>query len=125
MVRDQNKIIDWRSTGRRIARRTMYKAMVEYKCCDCGRTSKEPPKDAPKWFEDIWPVENRTLDAQLQADHVTKDLQNNELENLEWRCPSCHKLSDKQTEKGVSTKQVDFWGDSPQTKSDGETTDYW
>jgi len=105
---------DVRSTGRRRARKTLFEAYVPFKCAgydspvghvDCGKTSMEPPKDAPSWFEEIWPEENRVLTSSLQADHVTKDLTINEVEFLEWRCVSCHKMQDKQTAVGES--QID------------------
>jgi hypothetical protein len=116
MVKDVSKIKDWRSTGRRIARRTLFKARIDFACVGytsevgihypCGKTTTEPPKDAPAWFEDIWPEENRVLNPQsLQADHESKDYQNNALEDLNWRCSSCHKFQDKQTDKGVATVQ--------------------
>lgn len=106
MTKDITKIKDIRSTGRRIGRRVLYKARIPYKCVDCGVTSMEPPKDAPRYFDEIWPEKNRDLDSQLQVDHETKDLYNNELENINWRCPKHHKESDRKTEKGVSVKQV-------------------
>lgn len=112
MARD-DKIIDWRSTGRRKARRALFNARIEFKCAgytsteghffECGKTTTEPPKDAPKFFEEIWPEEFRVLSPQaLQADHESKDLQINDVDELNWRCASCHKLQDKQTEKGVA-----------------------
>ncbi len=103
MVKDESKILDWRSTGRRKARRALFKSHVEYRCHDCGKVPMEPPQDAPTWFEEIWPEDSRTLSSQLQADHETKDLTVNDEEFLNWRCPSCHKLRDAQTEKGEST----------------------
>lgn len=106
-----SKIIDWRSTGRRKARRTLFKARVEFKCVDCGKTTKVPPKDAPSYFEEIWPEENRILNPQaLQADHETKDLTNNAIEDVNWRCSPCHKAADSKTEKGVSQKENDILG---------------
>jgi len=67
-----------------------------------------PPKDAPRHFAEIWPEEMREV-SQLQVDHEDKDYTNNELTNLNWRCPSCHKLHDLMTEKGESTVQtLDF-----------------
>lgn len=104
MTKDESKIIDWRSTGRRKARRALFAAYVEYICCDCGVTVKEPPKDAPKHFEEIWPEVRRELDYQLQADHETKDYTNNDIEFLKWRCQPCHKAHDNLTGKGESTR---------------------
>lgn len=95
---------DIRSTGRRRARRALFRSRVDFKCADCGKTNIEPPKDAPNYFEEIWPDEKRVLTGSgLQADHETKDLDNNDVQNLNWRCPSCHKIRDSQTEKGEST----------------------
>ncbi len=94
---------DIRSTGRRRARKALFEAYVPFQCVDCGVTSEEPPKDAPSWFEEIWPEENRTLKSSLQADHETKDLTINDEQFLNWRCPSCHKKQDSATDKGEST----------------------
>lgn len=110
MTKDLEKIKDWRSTGRRIARRTLYNARIPYACEYCGVTTKEPPKDAPKFFDEIWPEERRELDYQLQANHKSKDLTENTLEFLEWACQPCHKKVDSQTAKGVSTvEEIDFF----------------
>src|SRR5262245_28963620 len=109
MTLDESKIKDWRSTGRRKARRALYQAWVPYCCVDCKRTSMEPPKDAPAWFEEIWPEENRVLDYQVQADHESKDYTNNEVEFLNWRCASCHRMADNKTAKGVAQKILDVW----------------
>lgn len=103
MTIDEDKIKDWRSTGRRKARRSLYRAYVEYKCIDCGATSKVPPKDAPAFFEELWPKTNRTLNYQLQADHESKDWTNNDSEFLAWRCAVHHKEHDSKTAPGEST----------------------
>lgn len=104
MAKDSS-IQDWRSTGRRKARRALFNARVTFKCVDCGRTTTEPPKDAPVFFDEIWPAKGRVLSPRsLQADHESKDLQNNAVEDLNWRCASCHKLADSKTSKGTSQK---------------------
>lgn len=101
---------DVRSTGRRRARKVLFESYADYKCFDCGVTTKEPPKDAPRWFEDIWPTERRELNTQLQADHETKDLTVNDESFVNWRCPSCHKKQDLKTEKGEATvKTSGLW----------------
>lgn len=105
-MRDESRILDWRSTGRRKARKELFANYVPFQCVDCGVTSKQPPKDAPKWFEEIWPEENRTLDYSLQADHESKDVTNNDINELAWRCSGCHKKHDNKTGKGESTKQT-------------------
>jgi hypothetical protein len=109
MTKDESKILDWRSTGRRKARRALYHAYVPYSCVDCGVTSLEPPKDAPAWFDELWPESQRVLDYQLQADHESKDFENNEVEYLNWRCQPCHKKADRQTGKGIPQKSLNVW----------------
>jgi hypothetical protein len=109
LTKDESKILDWRSTGRRKARRTLYAAYVPYACVHCGKTSEEPPKDAPAWFDEIWPEENRVLDYPLQADHETKDYQNNEVENINWKCSPCHKKDDGKTAKGEPQTTKNYW----------------
>lgn len=116
MTKDESRIKDWRSTGRRKARKELFANYVEFKCIDCGRTSIDPPKDAPLWFDEIWPEENRVLAYSLQADHESKDLTNNDINELAWRCSSCHKTHDSKTEKGVSTVEaVDYFGNNEVT----------
>lgn len=114
-MKDEGGIHDWRSTGRRKARKALFEAYVSFECVDCGKTNIEPPKDAPSWFEEIWPESDRVLRNDknsaysLQADHISKDYQNNEIENLVWRCPSDHKKADAKTQKGVAQKTVNYW----------------
>lgn len=109
MTKDEDRILDWRSTGRRKARRELYNNYVSYKCNYCGVTSKDPPKDAPGHFDEIWPRERRLLDYPLQANHKTKDFTINELPFIEWACQPCHKKADKQTAVGVSTIKRDLF----------------
>ena len=109
MTKDESRIKDWRSTGRRKARRELYAAFVEYKCVHCGKTTKEPPKDAPRHFEDIWPEENRVLDYQLQADHESKDYTNNELDYINWKCAPCHQKDDRAVKPGEAQKSINYW----------------
>lgn len=46
--------------------------------------------------------------AALQANHINKDITDNDPVNVEWVCVSCHKYLDMQTEKGVSTKGDEY-----------------
>ena len=114
-MKDESGIVDWRSTGRRKARKALFQSYAEFKCVDCGATNIEPPKDAPHWFDEIWPNEKRTLRNNensafgLQADHLSKDYQNNEVEFLEWRCPKHHKQADVKTKKGEAQKEIKYW----------------
>lgn len=101
---------DVRSTGRRRARKALFEAYVPFKCVGyknhpCGKTVITPPKDAPSWFDEIWPEENRVLTSSLQADHESKDLENNDIQFLNWRCASCHKKQDNSSDKGIATVQ--------------------
>ena len=109
MTKDESRIKDWRSTGRRKARRALYAGYVPYKCVHCGKTSKEPPKDAPHHFEEIWPEENRVLDYQLQADHESKDYENNELDYINWKCAPCHQKDDRAVPKDQPQRTVNYW----------------
>jgi hypothetical protein len=118
MTKDESKIKDIRSTGRRKGRRALYYARVPFKCVGslitpvCGKTNKYPPKDAPAFFDEIWPEENRVLEDGLhglQVDHERKDLMNNEIEHLNWRCPKCHKEADMKTETGKAQKEMRYW----------------
>lgn len=110
MTKNEDDIKDWRSTGRRKARRSLFQSHVKFCCIECGKTTTEPPKDAPAWFDELWPEELRILTPMaLQADHETKDVTNNDEAYLNWRCASCHKLRDMQTEKGISTVTESYW----------------
>ena len=109
-MKDESKIQDIRSTGRRKARKELFVNYVPYCCSVCGVTTKEPPKDAPNWFQDIWPEERRELTYQLQADHHTKDLTVNDVNFLSWKCSKCHKEADSKTGKGESTIEENYFG---------------
>ena len=103
MTKNDDRILDWRSTGRRRARKELFDNYIPFRCVGCGKTSKVPPKDAPKHFDDIWPNENRILEYSLQANHKTKNYQDNDVSLLEWVCQPCHKERDNVTGKGEST----------------------
>ena len=118
MTNKRRSMVDVRSTGRRRARKELYEARIPFRCVGytidgvlttCGKTVKVPPKDAPEWFDEIWPEANRVLTNSLQADHESKDLEANDIQFLNWRCSSCHKLQDNETEKGVGTIDTDLW----------------
>lgn len=46
--------------------------------------------------------------ATLQANHINKNIMDNDPVNLEWLCASCHKEIDQTTAKGVSVKEDEF-----------------
>lgn len=104
--------IDARSTQRKRARKTLFFLKVPYICGAphyreegtwCKRSPKELPKDAPQDLELAEPAK-QFASVTLQANHINKDIMDNDEVNLEWVCPSCHKLEDSKTEKGVSQK---------------------
>lgn len=102
--------LDPRSTQRKRARKVLFRLGVPYICgsnsmdgSGCGRSPKELPKDAPHDLE-LAPVEKQFASVTLQANHVNKNIMDNDPVNLEWLCPSCHRLKDQLTEKGVSIK---------------------
>lgn len=102
-MKNEDLIKDWRSTGRRRARRVLFASNREFKCEQCKRTTTEPPKDAPDNFDELWPLELRVLTPQsIQAQHKTKDVRDNDEEFLSWMCSRCHKLEDLSTNIGVS-----------------------
>ena len=101
-----DNVKDWRSTGRKRGRKILYETRRAFQCVGwgeywCGKTTEFPPPDAPAWFEDIWPEDDRVL-TQLQVDHESKDYTDNDPANLNWRCPSCHRFADNTTGKGES-----------------------
>lgn len=99
---------DPRSTQRRRARSALFKARVPYWCNDCGHGPKILPKDFPVGKIELPPRSLRDKN-QLQANHINKDIMDCDLVNLEWLCPSCHRIKDNMTGKGVSIK-TDEWG---------------
>lgn len=108
--------VDPRSTQRKRARKTLFYWKVDYICGaphyrkgsnHCGRSPKELPKDAPQDLE-LASKEKQFVSVTLQANHISKDIMDNDLANLEWLCPSCHKLEDSKTEKGVSQVENNF-----------------
>lgn len=97
---------DPRSTQRKRARKILFNIGRDYICIDCECSPVELPRDAPRHLR-LAPLDKRTVGS-LQADHENKNILDNDAANLNWRCPSCHKLSDKRTAKGVSTKEDEF-----------------
>lgn len=99
-MRDDEKIKDLRSTGRKRARAILIKAVKEglrdYKCIDCGHIPSTP-------------MEEKTRSGDfLDADHENKNWADNDLVNLNWRCRPCHYKKDRATDKGVSAIDDEF-----------------
>lgn len=101
---------DKRSTRRKQARWVLFQAQVPYMCNKCKGIPYEIPKDVPKvCWRSLANAENPIIGS-LQANHKNKDLDDLDLVNLEWLCPSCHKIADSETPPGVSPKGEDEHG---------------
>jgi len=99
---------DPRSTQRKRARRLLFRLGLPYVCNECGKSPIHLPDDAPKHLQ-LAPMSMRTV-SQLQANHINKNIHDNDPSNLEWLCPSDHRLKDNLTPKGVSVKGYDDMG---------------
>lgn len=113
----KNNIKDPRSTGRKRARRTLFNTKRLYACQICGITSRLRPPEAPNNFEEFWPLESglseatllkTTTKSALQANHINKNVLDNDPANLEWLCPPCHKKKDLTTSVGESVIENEF-----------------
>jgi len=96
---------DVRSTGRRRLRKALFQERRPFWCEHCLQGPKELPKDFPRSLIDDFEFaspQNRTV-SRLEANHIDKDLENNDASNGQWLCPSCHKILDSTTEKGQRT----------------------
>lgn len=102
--------IDARSTGRKRARAVLFRNRRPYYCDlrerGCGKGPTELPDSSysPKDREQypLASVDNQVEGLILDANHINKDILDNDPANLEWLCRSCHVKADRQTEKGVS-----------------------
>lgn len=114
----EHEPVDPRSTQRKRARKKLFAEMVPYICgsphfrsdstfCRRSPTRSGLPKDAPKELE-LAPREMQDKDLTLQANHISKDIMDNDLINLEWLCPSCHKKEDLKTQTGTITALDDY-----------------
>lgn len=91
---------DPRSTQRKRARKVLFRIRRPFYCVVCGKSPKNGlPKDAPRDLE-LGPIDPNM--RELQANHINKNIMDNDPVNLEWLCPLHHKQKDMQTEKGVS-----------------------
>lgn len=104
--------LDPRSTQRKRARKILFREEIPYICGAphyregayfCKHSPTKLPENAPQTLE-LAPVGMRIDGLALQANHISKDIMDNDLVNLEWLCASCHKLEDSKTGKGVSQK---------------------
>lgn len=97
----KTEITDPKSTFRKKARRTLFRDGRAFWCEECGVAPKELPPDFPVEVDlleriELAPHEKWTA-SRLEANHISKDISDNSPANLEWLCPSCHNLKDKQT----------------------------
>lgn len=103
--------LDPRSTGRKRGRAVLVAIERPYWCgstqegdvkvehfgnvtVGCGRSPRVA--DAPGGYYPSM--------AELQVNHINKDILDNDPVNLQWLCVSCHKKKDSQTDKGESIK---------------------
>lgn len=112
--------VDPRSTQRKRARKLMFAERVPYICGApsfrsdgnfCGRSPirEKLPPDCPQDI-DLAPEWKQFASVTLQCNHINKNIMDNDAVNREWLCPSCHKLEDSKTEKGVSQIKDDPYG---------------
>lgn len=102
---------DLRSTGRRRARKALFDSGITFECAHCGAVPQVMPKDFPRKNPPPLGRSSKTC-TRLEAQHKNKDMSDNDVGNLEFLCPSCHKNADKVTAKGVSTVQDQFGASS-------------
>lgn len=108
---------DPRSTGRKRGRLTLMRRGVPFWCNNCGRSPKVFPSTYPKELRRLTKLadeDDRYDYIFLEANHINKNILDNDPINLEWLCKSCHKQADLKTEKGVSTLDDEFgYGNPP------------
>jgi hypothetical protein len=100
MVKDDERIKDARSTGRKRARATLIKLVESgervYQCESCG------------YVPSISYTESRRGGDILDANHKNKNWLDNDPANLEFLCRPCHYKKDRATDKGVSAVKDEF-----------------
>ena len=100
VTKDDDKIKDWRSTGRKRARAVLIKLWAsgdrEYACESCGHVPTQH-----------WTESNRSGDF-LDSNHKNKDWKDNDPDNIEGLCRKCHYAKDRATEAGVSSVEDEY-----------------
>lgn len=116
------RVKDARSTGRKRGRAVLEKEVREgirkYACeCvgECGNEHKIPcgyiPPPPPEGLS-VAEAGNWKRKHCLDVQHQNKNILDNDPANLSWKCRTCHKGEDSQTEKGVSLIEDEFgYGD--------------
>jgi hypothetical protein len=100
VTKDDEKIIDRRSTGRKRGRAVLTlltkSGERDYVCADCGHIPNLPLESS-----------SRSGDF-LDCNHKNKNIMDCDPANLEWLCRPCHYKKDRATAKGVSTVEEDY-----------------
>lgn len=102
---------DPRSTQRKRARRVLERTGRPY---FCGSTSGNSPDEVGPHGCGRSPTLSDAPGGcypgigTLQANHINKNIMDNDPVNLEWLCASCHKEIDQTTEKGESVLDDEF-----------------
>jgi hypothetical protein len=104
--RKNKEVRDPRSTGRKRGRAALFKAERLYHCAFCGRAPARIPPQATR--SQAPPGGTWEGMATLQVNHINKNILDNDTYNLEWLCPSCHKIKDAVTLPGVSIRGDEF-----------------
>jgi hypothetical protein len=102
---------DLRSTGRKRLRAVLLKEVAEGRRefhCECVDTTHPKHPTGPCGYI---PPGQIGRSNNLDANHKNKDLNDCDPANGEWLCRSCHALSDRVTEKGVSKVDTHGYGD--------------
>ena len=98
-MKDDERIKDKRSTGRKRGRAVLVKLTLagerSYVCADCGLI---PEKG----------VEESSRTGGLDCNHKNKNIMDCDPENLQWLCRVCHYKADRATAKGVSSVDDEF-----------------
>lgn len=111
---------DPRSTMRRRARAVLEEIDRPYFCGSTSTGSFDMPK--PEGYDPSgrpYPCGRSPILASapgglfaamgaLQANHINKNIMDNDPANLQWLCASCHKEKDSQSEVGVSVIKDEF-----------------
>lgn len=97
MTKDDDRIRDKRSTGRKRGRRVLIELCERgersYTCAECGHVPSKSYKDS-----------SRSGDF-LDCNHKNKNWLDNDPDNLEWVCRKCHYAKDRATDKGVASDE--------------------
>lgn len=98
--------LDARSTGRKRARKVLFESGRPFICAGCDWV---PEGVSPKG-EILDPVK-LTRSNNLDANHINKNILDNDPANLEWLCRTCHREKDRATDKGVPPVEDDLYGE--------------